>query len=514
MSRPIKKSKWTNLDAFGLINGVATWDKNYINLKYVRRPGESNLDLRQKINNRRHNPALGVSLHDLVNGLANELNLEPYNMKDKTSFTLSRIPHPSGDVGVQDISVFYKEKNSGVWHKITPQVWSSGYYTDESQETPVEPGFIVWENGYYKDSLEVTTKTSDYSDLLTIISDIPDESKLKVIFYNKQFDIDNNQTVELFTDVSNELDELDDRLIYRKSFVIDSGNFNDRAVAYHLDDLSDYVSGQYFNDNGTATGKLYRVRDIIDEKFRHRWKDIRTNDTIWDVHRDYSRGTVPSFYDTPFVIPITQDELNTNNFNGGIEYQDSVLSFHDIRIEQDGDVEHWWPVLQPGKFYVDGRPYMLMENPQFYDVEIEDASSGQLPPSGIDRWHHAIVTTESSIESGYIHETYNYPIQYSYPYSTEASGTLHTSPNILRRKPFVTNDMGYDLQLNSGEYYIDFDGDNPVIVGSGLPDNLKIIWDQIEVASGVVCTGIFSDLNPLNELNIPFNKYFFVLGDT
>ena len=50
MAKPIKKPVWNNSDAFGLINGIGTWDNNYLKLKYVRLPDETNIQLGHKIN--------------------------------------------------------------------------------------------------------------------------------------------------------------------------------------------------------------------------------------------------------------------------------------------------------------------------------------------------------------------------------------------------------------------------------------------------------------------------------
>lgn len=516
MSKPIKKQKWNNLDAFALLNNIATWDKDYINLKYVRLPDESNVQLRKKILDYRKNPADGVDSQSLINGLSNELGLNPYNVIEKTTFDLTRFPFPSGEKETQDIYLYYQPPDDSGWYEITPQLWNSGFYTDLDHTIPQSSGFIVWEDSYYTETIE-TKKTNNYSSLLTVLTPLPDESRIKVKYNTKLYDENNNLTPKLFTDMSNPYDVNDDHFIYRIGSGICSSDFDDKVITYHLDNMSDYVSGMYYTDNGVATGKLYTLLNVIDNNYRHRWKDVKNNDSIWDVNEDYSKGTIPSFYDTSFIIKQTEDELSTDNFNGGIDYQDPVLTLKNIERQMDGSIEHWYPVLEPGYFYVDGVKYQLMENPLFYDVEIERASTiglqdSGLLPSGIQRWHKPILIRDSVIESGYIHKAYNYPITYSYFDSTDgASGYLHWPSGIYRHRPYLTNDMGYDLELASGEYNIDYETN--IMYCSGLPDNCKIIWDNINISSGCLCTGIFTDLNPLNGENIQYSKYFFIIGD-
>jgi len=531
MAKPVKKNRWTNVDAFALLNGISTWDKNYLNLKYVRIPGESNIELRQKIYNSHSNPAEDTSLQSLIRGLSNELNLTTYDIESKTTFDLIRTPFPSGDVGIQDIWLFYKPPGSGEWYEIAPQLWGSGYYTDYEASETQSSGFIVWEESYYKDSLGVTTKTSTYSTLLSVLPnpnlEVPlvDKSLIKIIYNVRLYDKDNNSSTYLYTDMPNEYDVDDDRLIYRIPYVVQSGDYYNSVIAYHLDEVQSFASGLYYTSGGLPTGMLYKLRDIIDNNFQHKWKNVRDKQSIWDVHKDYSKGTIQSFYDIPTVVsPENSGEaLDVEDlFTGGIEYQDPVLNISDIYISEEDSVERWYPIMYPGKFYIGGQQYYLMENPQFSTIELLDSysdiygtcGSGVLP-SGIERWYK-IITHFNSNPSGesFVFEDYNYKIPYRQYDPNDASGLYNFNTLIYRKRPYITAAMGYQLDLGSGEYNIDFDQSPPVIHVSGVHNTeLNIVWDEVTVPSGRICSNDYADLNPLNGDNVDFSKYFFVIGD-
>ena len=156
MPKPIKKQVWNNVDAFGLLNGISTWDENYLNLKYVRIPGESNIELRHKLNkfSEEQSPLYGNLNQELIIGLANELGLDSYNIIEQTSFDLNYVPFPYGAKGEQDIWVYYQEPNMDTWTEITPQLWSE----DVETSMPTS-GFIVWEDSYFNTSND-STKTN------------------------------------------------------------------------------------------------------------------------------------------------------------------------------------------------------------------------------------------------------------------------------------------------------------------------------------------------------------------
>lgn len=506
MAKTTKKNVWTSLDAFGMLYGISTWDQNYLNLKYVRLPNETNIELRHKINNIRRNPVYGISLQDLVNGLSNELLLDEYNVNPKTTFELTREPHPSGLIDVQDIFVYYQPPTESGWFSITPQVWASGYYTDNDYSIPVNSGFIVWENQFYRDTPNINDKTHNYSRLLTILTTLPDLSRIKVT-YNVKI----NSEQYSFTDMSNPLDPNDDEFIYRTAYVSNSGDFLTKSLCYSLADMPSEISGYYFNSNGVAGAKMYKIRDIIDQRFRHKWDTVRNRQSIWDVHHNYSKGVIPSFTDTPFIAQSGR-VFSYQNFDGGIEYGEPSLNIRDIDIIVSGNVENWYPRVEPGKFYYGGVSYRLMENPKY--IYFDGTSGSTTLPSGIMRWYKTILASSgdygSSLDS-FIYQEHDYKIRYRSTYDVEPTGILD-STSIYRKRSYLTNDMGYEVTLASGEYYIDYQADPPMLYVSGVNDCV-FIWDQINVPSGRICDTVYSDLNPLNDYDVSYDKYFLVIGE-
>ena len=153
-----------------------------------------------------------------------------------------------------------------------------------------------------------------------------------------------------------------------------------------------------------------------------------------------------------------------------------------------------------------------MENPQYTHVDLSSGTG--ILPSGVSRYNKTILAISGEYDSdlsSFIFEDYNYKVQYRYNYDTTIQGTIESS-GIYRKRPYLNTNMGLDLSLASGEYYIDFDTANPTIYASGV-SYCVFIWDEITVPSGRICDTIFSDLNPLNEANISYDQYFLVLGD-
>lgn len=496
--KPVKKLKWTNIDAFALLNGISTWDKNYLNLKYVRLPNETNIELRDKINRMRHNPVTGTSLQDLINGLSNELLYESYNTIKKSSFSLTRTPWPSGYIDQQDIWVSYQIPGETTWNDISPQLWASGCET-----TPIS-GFIVWENSYFQDDVSNTYKSHNYSQLLTIFNDVPDKSKIRTTYYVKSFDIENNEVHKLFTDISyNDNDEF----MYRLPYPITSGDLTTKIVAYNIDNIPVGLSGFYYDSNGAATNNLYKIRDIIDKNYRHKWKDIKNNETIWDVHKDYSLGTIPSFYDTHLSVTTS----GSINLTGGIEYQYPTLYIQNIDIQTSDNNEYWYPVLSCGNLYCSGIPYILMENPEYASVLFSGGYSTL--PSGIKRWHNITMLESgymSSYTSDFIIPLHNYKIPYKTNFINDISGYF-ISDYVYRKRPYLNSNMGYEISLEDKEYMIDFD--NSIIYSSGI-DSVGLFWDNTDIPSGHICNDAACDLNPLNETNTYYNKYFIVINNS
>jgi len=503
MGKPIKKQVWNNVDAIGLINGISTWDDDFLNLKYVRIPGESNIDLRNKINkfSDDQNPITGNIDQQLIIGLANELGLDSYSITNKTTFDLSRFPMPIGDVNVQDINVYYQLPNTDTWVEITPQLWGS----DVKDVTPTT-GFIVWEDVYYSESL-TTTKTNNYSRLLQIYDDLPDQTRIKAVYNIQQVDEDNNRITLQFTDMSNPNNTLDTRFIYRKGYDITPSGLATMPVVYDLSNIPTNFSG-YYNSNGTATDLLYRVKDKIDSVYRHRWDEVSDRKTIWDINLNFSEGTIPSFYDMPFETPSAASTNIENNLTGGVSYYNTSLYIKDIDVVKvSGEIDKWYPVMQPGPFYVDGSKYYLMENAS---GEYISFSGGMTTlPSGIEIYHKVILDTSTSVPNiGYIYDDADYELNFV-DNELVISGTYILNDGIARKRAYLTSNMGYDLTLASGEYMIDYA--SGVIYSSGIVEGV-LYWDDVIVPENVIIESTTFDLNPLNDTSLGYDDYFLTIG--
>ena len=496
MPRPIKKQVWNNVDAIGLLNGISIWDEQYQNLKYVRLPDESNIELRHKINNFMQNPIDGTINQQLIKGLANEFNLDSYDLFNVSTFNLTRKPDPVGPQSAQDVFVYYQEPNVSGWTEMTPQMWSQ----DLENITPTS-GFTVWEDTYYTNG-DLATKTNNYSKILQVFDELPDMTRLKLVYSIKQLDENDNTLYVNYTDMSNKYDVNDTSFIYRKSYDVQEADLTTMPSVYELSDIPEAFKYIYYNADGTGTTKLYQVRDNIDELYRQRWADISDRQTIWDITLNYSSGTIPSFYDTKFNV--TESGFNNNlipELTGGVNYYNTSLYIKDVNIViDDDDEEHWYPVMQPGPLYINGKNFYLMENKK---SEVLDLTSGSgILPSGVKIQHHTILDTVSGFNTDYILNDYDYDVEY-------ISGIYNPNANIARKRAYLHADMGFDVTLVSGEYNIDYD--NNIIYANGIND-CRLYWDEVDVPSEVVVSGLL-DLNPLNDTNLAYDSYFITVSE-
>jgi len=262
MAQPLRKPVWGNIDVFGLINGLATWDEQYTSLAYVRKPYETNLDIRNKIHRYNDNPA-DITKQGVINAINNEFDLDPYNATKKSIFELTFNPIPSGDITVQDVSGFYKT-SSGTWNSIGSQVWSQDY--ESARQNKV--GFIVWQQNRIANVSGI--KNFSYSNIVEVFNEFADETQLRFEYYVNVFDADNNRTLVRFTDMNNQQDIDDIRFTYRieKQDLTLSGS----ALVYNFNDIPSNLESLYFDENGYPTLLLYDIRRYIDSKFKHTWK--------------------------------------------------------------------------------------------------------------------------------------------------------------------------------------------------------------------------------------------------
>lgn len=500
MTKPTKKQTWSNIDVFGLLNGRATWDEQYRSLKYVRKPFEKAIDLRNKIFSSHDHPS-DVTKQGLINGLSVEFDLTPYSVEDKTIFTLTNRPIPSGAIGVQDIFGFYKNPGSSSWSSLGPQVWSDTYNTAKKNKQ----GFICWQNERYNNISGY--KNYRYSTMVEVLQDgIDDKAQLKFEYYLYVSDYKNDKTLVKFTDMSNQEDPNDTTFIYRKG--ISDPNISGNVVVYNLNDIPETVKNQIYYDKNTGTAKrfLYDLKSHIDKKFKHTWKHITNKSSIWDVHLNYGSGHIPHFFDAE--APYNGDSCNIgySGLTGGVEELSYAL--YPEKITESGVSQSWYLKVYPGKFYVEGIPYYYCENPKKEYITFSDGQA--TIPSGLTRGMHTILA-KSGYYSSYCNrdrDEFLPNVYQEYNYHTGEDADKIWS-NIYRRRPNLQSPMGYTVTLGMGEYSINWSSG---VINSNLPsgyENAVLVWDEILVPSG---THLLYDINPLNDTNLSLEKFFIYLS--
>lgn len=506
MAKPVKKQRWGQIDAFGLLNGISTWDPQYRTLRYVRRPYEDTLAVRDKIM-RQHDYPGGVTKQGILNGLSNEFGYTPQNVIRRNIFGLTYDPVPSGAPFVQDIRVEFRERGavaSGAWTELFPQVWNQDY----ASAVEAGNGFIVWQNEKYTNLSGY--KNFLYSPILEIIEDLPDNQEIRVSYYVRQINDTGESELIRYTDMDDLDDPNDTRFLYRDKEEIEplSG-----VIVYNLGDIPANLSGQYYESNGLPKELLYTIRDHIDKKFQHRWGQMTDASVIWDVHKGYGSGQIPHFLDA--AVPknenwcyglMANSGLLFSGYQGGVDELSNALYFNEI-VEASGDIQRWYFKVYPGEFYVDGIPYYLFENPQTTNVTLSGGIT--VIPSGLNRGMKAILavsgyygngcTEQDPYLSGLVYEDHWYP--------TGENGDSIWS-NIYRRRPHLTASMGYDLPLQLGEYALDFG--SGLIRANVLESGAILIWDQIDTPSGRL---IEYDINPLNDEMLNIQKFFLYLAN-
>ena len=497
MPRPIKKQIWNNIDAIGLLNGISIWDDNFQNLKYVRIPDETNIELRHKINNFNSNPIRGKINEQLMIGLANELNLDSYSLEKQTSFALTRTPIAVDDIGVQDIFVYYRLAGSVHWNDLSPQLWSASV-----QNTVPTSGFMVWEDSYYTDDTNTNSKNNTYSNLIEIYQDLPHMTDIKIVYSIRVRDIDDNEIIEKFTDINNSTDPSDHSYTIIKPYDPTMSDLLNHAVVYNMGDIPVNYSGHYYDTDGKAKNSLYEIQDLIDDKYRTRWINISDKNTVWDINTNFVDGVIPSFYDEGFNVGSGDYIELANNLTGGVAYHNTSLYITGVHSEVINNIEHWYPIVQSGPFYVSGNSYYLMNNTK--NIQLDLTSGSGVLPSDIKLQHHIILDTNTSIiNSGYIFDDYDYPILYD-------SGIHQIHDTIARRKSYLTPDMGFTSTINSGEYAIDYNTNT--IYANSITDCI-LYWDEVDTRSDVIIKDQMLDLNPINDINLQFNSYFITVTE-
>lgn len=504
MAKPIKRQTWSNIDVFGLINGLAIWDSQYRSLRYVRKPFENNLSIKDRIY-ANHDYVPDVDKQGVINGVSNEFGVTPYNAISKSIFELTYNPIPSGAPGVQDISGYYMDSN-GEWQSLGTQIWSDGYEVAKNNSE----GFIVWQNSRFANISGY--KNFSYSNIVEILRPLPDETQVKFEYYLEAEDEDLQTTLIRYTDMNNQTDSTDYRFTYRAP--TSNPTLTGNVVVYTLDDIPSDISNTYYynKDNGMAKPFTYSLKEYFNDKFKHTWNKARESTTIWDVHKNYGSGEIPSFYDALAPDNCGSSGVVYNGYRGGVEAL-SYSVYPEELTEQSGLAQIWYLKIYPGRLYIDGIPFYYFENPQTSQLTFTSVS-GTLEadlPSGLERGMYTIMAN-----SGYYDSYLNQPqdeflsgVYEDYCYFTGEDGDSCWS-YIYRRRPYLTTVKGgLDTSTELGEYRIDFHNKK---IYTTLPsgfENTTLVWDNT-----LVPTGFFLpyDFNPLNDQNLTFEKFFVYLA--
>lgn len=498
MSKPVKKQSWSNIDAFGLIRGLGVWDSQYKRLQYVRRPFDTSIDIRDKIFRLNDDPP-GLTKQGLLNGISDEFGLVPYNVTKKTIFNLTYNPIPSGNLTTQDIFVQCRALgSSGTWSDIRPQLWGDTYEQGKTNSQ----GFIVWPQSHFN-SLS-GYKNFSYSNSLEILEDLADEQEIRISYYVSYVDENNVQQTVLYTDMDNLSDKNDRRYLYRKPIEISplSG-----VIAYSLNDIPSNLYSRYYTTDGRATEKLYKIQQHFDKIYRHTWDKLANRTTIWDIVDIFGSGAIPHFLDS--YIPKTDNHCLAatpyfSGYLGGNDYVSNAIYLADL-FEMETDAQEWYPQVYPGRFYIDGIPYRLFNNPKISGLVFTNGVADL--PSGLGRGMYTVLAKRGYFEngctdpdeflSGFIYEDYWAPC---------GKGGDQLWGNVYRRRPFLSAEEGYQVDLELGQYNIDFKA-GKIYLNSYFTSG-TLIWDADIQPSGKL---IRYDVNPLNQAAINLQRFFIYL---
>lgn len=480
--KQLKLPVWNSFDEFGLIVGLGHWTEDNKELKYVRYPGETNLQLRERIL-KVFKYKSNSSHQGLVNSLSRDFLTERYNVTNKYHYFLTDEPYAQAS-GIK----VYASGSSG-WEELYPQIRASGYSDATS-------GWIVWNEPDV--IVNGTVSYGNYTQILEILENtLPDdETPLKIEY--QILDSYNENGIPILnwkTDIDSFNIQIHEDFNYRvkKEIIPDPSS---QIVIYSLNSLKESAfSGIFYTSEGAATSKLKEISNYFNRKHPIEWGKFSWDSMTWEQGSNLSRGVIPTLFDAN--LPVDQSgNLEADKFLGGVA-QGPNLYLMDIIVEEDvsnsGAYAHWYPKVYPGTFYLSNTGYYLFENKQtnytylYPTVNTGNISSFENLPSYDD---FIILGT-----SGYVNFSGEYFAElYRYPYGPN-SGFATTQ---VYRRRYDLNKIGSEVTiLGSGEYTINFD--NGMISGnlSGIAPQIQMIWEHPDASGiGKIISGL--DLNPYN----------------
>ena len=199
---------WNQYDEFGLMAGLGHWTEDGKSLKFVRLPGETNIELRNRIlksYGATRDKLINSSHQGLVNAISRDLGLETYVIKDKNIFYLSQEPHPTGQ-----IKVYVSGVSDTDWAEWTPQIRSSGYQNAVDNSGSYPSGWIVWNLPDYSGDNHI--HNGEYTQILEFINYLEDKDEVRVEYeILDRYDERGNTVMKLVSDFDNHDNRDDDR---------------------------------------------------------------------------------------------------------------------------------------------------------------------------------------------------------------------------------------------------------------------------------------------------------------
>lgn len=464
---------WNSFDEFGLLVGLGHWTENGRELKYVRYPGETNSQLKERILKVYKNKS-NSTYQGMVNSLSRDFLTSEYNIVTQYHYFLTEEPYAQAS----GIKVF--SSGNGTWSQLSPQIRASGYPTATS-------GWIVWnypdnENNYGR-----------YTQILEFIgTSLPDNNVPIKIEYQilDNYDENGKPVLQWLTDKDESSTEQDDyRFRIKKSVTPEPSS---QIVIHRLNSLAtDPFSGTWYTNEGAASSKLKEVANYLNKKHPVEWGNIPWDTMTWENSANLSQGVLPTLFDAE--LPIDQSgHLESDKFIGGIGEGPNLYMIEIVKEEDSsnsGVYSKWYPRIYPGKFYISNTGYYLFENKQIDYMHLTN-NSGSLNFTDNPNYENLIIIGTS----GYIGMSGDYMSElYRYPYG---SGQDFNSTGIYRRVYNIKEKIDSIPSFSDNQYYINME--NYFISGVSLANNIQVVWEHPDSSGlGKILSGI--DLNPYNQ---------------
>ena len=486
-------------DEMALSVGLGQWSEDGKKLLYVRYPGETNKQLRDRAREAGEYTSNSTK-QGLINNLSRDLLLERYNCYDKTIFHLTQDPwtDPTGvHVYVSGVST------SNLWQEWLPQVRASGY-TDNTS------GWILW--NLPDTTTDHETQWGQYTRILEFIgTSLPTSGDAVRIRYPVKTGEDDlgRPIIATFEDFDNPSILLEDKMFQGEDDHAPSGVadylswVSGRICVYSLEDLGKTpASSQYYTSEGVATDRLKELKRIVEDEYPTSWGRFKWDTMRWDALDDMSDGVLPSLHDSATKSPDTPPPNESGWYLGGVRYGPDLYC-DGTEIVGSGSSQKWYPKLYPGEFYIGTSSFYLFEKENSAYVTLgyagEGLYSGTFSTSTGPQRMEPLSVQVSGYGGAYL------PDDKTGSSLGEVSGIVEmfayvndTSGEIYRQIPDMS---GKTPHYNSNTYasgFFTYDYDNGILQGSGLGPDVQLFWEDPNASGAArVVSGVNLDICPL-----------------